>query len=111
MVMTPQTCMYCGCGNVPSSKDEEEIGPFLDLERDVNWGDSVYLCMNCVMKVAGLCGYISEDQWKDLEKKIDKLEKTNHDLKAELESQERRLRVVAAGNRTTRRLRKKEATA
>ena len=44
MVQHPPTCLHCGRGNT----DEAEFPlPNLDLEREVNWGDSTYIWVSC----------------------------------------------------------------
>jgi len=81
--------MKCGCGNVPDG-DTGEIGPFLDLGLEYNWGDSGYLCMRCVSEMAVIAGWISPDTEKDLRKQIKRLEKKLHDKQAEIEVRARR---------------------
>lgn len=106
MTLTPQKCLYCGCGNV-EDRDTGETGPFLDLERDINWGDSVYLCMRCVAEIAANCEYIDPTQAKELEAALDAKDAIIHELKAEMDSIARRIRVIEAGSRTLKRVRGK----
>lgn len=106
MDMVPHACLYCGAGNVPNA-ETGEMGPFVDFERDTQWGDdSVYLCMRCVDEVGALCGLISKGQAEELEDQIKRLKSDVHDLKSERDSHERRLRTIAAGTRTVKRVKK-----
>jgi len=89
MTLPPATCMKCGCGNVPDG-DTGEIGPFLDLGLEYNWGDSGYLCMKCVGEMAVIAGWISPDTEKDLKRQIKRLEKKLHDKDAEIDVRSRR---------------------
>lgn len=91
MTLPPSTCMKCGCGNVPDG-DTGEIGPFLDLGLEYNWGDSGYLCLRCVAIVATTAGWISPDTQKDLERKLKKQEKEIHDLQSEIDQRRQRER-------------------
>jgi hypothetical protein len=81
--------MKCGRGNTPNG-DTGEIGPFLDLGLEYNWGDSGYLCMECVGEMAVVAGWIAPDTEKLLRKQIARLEKKLHDKDAEIEVRARR---------------------
>jgi len=89
MTLPPATCMKCGRGNTPDGQTGE-VGPFLDLGLEYNWGDSGYLCLDCVGLIAVTGGWISPDTEKELQKRIKRLEKKLHDKDAELEVRARR---------------------
>lgn len=93
MTLPPATCMKCGCGNVPDG-DSGEIGPFLDLGLEYNWGDSGYLCMKCVGLMAVTTGWISPDTEKQLKREIKNLQKQLHDKDAEIEVRAQRERTA-----------------
>lgn len=95
MTQHPATCLYCGRGNVPDDSDDDLL--FLDLERDINWGDSTYLCSVCVQKIAALFDYYSSDDVKALNKEISKHKESIHDLRAELQNRNRRLAQISTG--------------
>lgn len=82
-------CLTCGKGNTPG--DTGEIGPFLDLERDVNWGDPAYLCVDCGTKIGAMFGMATPDDVKDLQNSIKAKDKRIHDLESNLELKSRRL--------------------
>lgn len=94
MTQDPQRCLYCGNGNV------EEHAPFLDLERDVNWGDYTYLCSICVARIAVLFGYMTEEEAQGFKDKIENMEAEVYELKATLEQRDQRLERILVGART-----------
>ena len=100
MTMTPNKCLTCGAGNVEG--DDGEIGPFIDLEVEVGWGDSVYICPLCTLRIALLSGFITPDDKKDLEAQIANLEGQVHDLGASLAEKERRLSAISEGRKAIR---------
>ena len=84
MTQSPPNCFVCGRGNTPDS--DGVIGPFLDLERDVNWGDSTYLCPDCGVQIGGNFGMESPHGVQSLKAEIATLERRNHELRAEIDS-------------------------
>jgi hypothetical protein len=89
MTMAPNTCMGCGRGNTPDP-NTGEVGPFLNLGIDYNWGDSGYLCEECVGKAAVLFDWISPDTRTRLNQQIKGLEKKIHDLEGEIDMRRER---------------------
>ena len=89
MTLPPATCMKCGRGNTPDG-DTGEVGPFLDMGLEYNWGDSGFLCMDCLGLMAVTANWISPDTEKQLRKEIKRLEKKLHDKNAELDIRARR---------------------
>jgi hypothetical protein len=88
MVNPPNACMSCGRGNTPDG-NTGVVGPFLDLEMDYNWGDSGYLCEDCVGKAAVTFNWISPDTKTELDRQIKKLNKKVHDLEATIDQRRR----------------------
>ena len=88
MTEPPCTCLICGKGNTPD--ENGDIGPFLDMERDVNWGDPTYLCEDCGTKIGAQFGMVTTTEIEDYESKVRKLEKQLHDEKARYEHFRRR---------------------
>lgn len=91
MTQTPPQCIFCGAGNTPY-ETTEQIGPFIDTERDTGWGDPIYICTreSCAGKIAALAGWISPDTEKDQARQIRALEKALHDANSRAESERRR---------------------
>jgi len=107
MTQHPPTCLHCGRGNTV----REPNIPDLDLMREVNWGDSTYICGSCVMEAAALYGYISPEQYEDLELTIKSLREERHELRAQLEKKQRRLSAISSGREALRDERKERASA
>lgn len=93
MTMAPCVCLTCGKGNTPDGRTGE-IGPYVDLAVEYNWGDSGYMCGDCGGKMAVLLGWISPDTEQELQRQIAKLEKEIHDMQADMDR--RRIREKRA---------------
>lgn len=82
MTRNPPACMVCGKGNTPDTAGD--IGPFLDLERDVNWDDSTYLCKDCGTAIGAEFGMQTEDDVLHLRRQIRQLKGELHDQKVKV---------------------------
>lgn len=91
MTQTPNACLVCGNGNVPDGQTGV-IGPFVDLGIDYNWGDSGYLCLDCVGRIAVLAGWISPDTEKAYRRTVKGLKEKIHDLEATIDLKRERER-------------------
>jgi hypothetical protein len=91
MTLAPNRCLVCGKGNTPDGVTGK-VGPFLSLGIDYNWGDSGYLCEECVGRAAVFFEWISPDTQSQLSRRIKDLEKKVHDLEGEIEMRRRRER-------------------
>lgn len=80
MVEAPPNCMICGKGNTPDKAGN--IGPFLDLERNVNWDDSTYLCLDCGQSIGIACGLPSADDLTAMKQEVRSLHRKLHESKA-----------------------------
>ena len=89
MTQAPNSCMVCGRGNVPD-RETGQLGPFLALGIDYNWGDSGYLCEDCAGKAAILFGWISPDTKMEMLRQIKRLETQIHNLEGEIDLRRRR---------------------
>lgn len=89
MTMQPHTCLYCGRGN-STTNTKGENGPYVDLQRDVNFNETVYICETCALEVGSLVGMITADDRRELIRKLKGLSKKCHNLEADLEKMTRR---------------------
>lgn len=80
MTEAPCACLVCGRGNVPD--ETGQIGPFLDLEREVNWDDSIYLCQYCGTAIGALFGMQTQDDVLGFKQEIRRLKRELHEEKA-----------------------------
>jgi hypothetical protein len=92
MTLPPNNCMSCGRGNTPDGATGQ-VGPFVDLEIDYNWGDSGYFCEDCAGKVAACIGWISPQIAADKDEEIKSLGRKIHDLEGEIDMRRRRERA------------------
>src|SRR5262245_22291124 len=101
MTQHPPRCLHCGKGNTGEGDAYSDTGliplPYLDLEREVNWGDPTYLCGPCVLMAASLYGYIPPEQAQTLEQTITSLRRERHELRATLSERTRRLDSIVKG--------------
>jgi len=81
----------------------------IDLERDVNWGDSTYICKYCCDVLAATAGFVTMDQLTEQMNINQSLQRKVHDLTAKLEQRNRRLDQIATGRRAVQRTRKEQA--
>jgi hypothetical protein len=72
--------MVCGRGNTPD--ESGQIGPFLDLERSVNWDDSTYLCQRCGTTIGAEFGMLTPEDVVELRREIRTLRQKLHEEKA-----------------------------
>lgn len=108
MVIEPQRCLACGRGGTVPYEDGS-VGPVLDLQAEVGWGDPTYLCQECVARIALLFDYMSPDDVKELEREVSRQKKKNHALKADNEAQARRLSRILKGRKELKKLREEAA--
>lgn len=87
-------CLICGKGNTPNNAQDGSIGPFLDLDREVNWGDPAYLCIDCGTRIGTMFDMITPDEKAHLERIIRDKDKQIHDLESKLEQKNRRLKTA-----------------
>jgi len=63
------------------------------------------------MMIAGLYGYISPEQYQELELTITSLKEQRHELRAQLEKKQRRLSAISSGRTALQDERKERASA
>lgn len=82
MTGSPPNCMYCGAGNTPD--EHGKIGPFIDMEREVAWGDDAYLCEKCATQVGTLMGLAPAEELKKQQRMLKEAQKQVHDLQSDI---------------------------
>lgn len=102
MTQAPHQCLTCGRGNVPDDPHTEDDLWFLDLERDVNWGDPTYLCMYCCESIGVMAGLVSMQDLKDAQDVNRAQSRKIHDLQAKLEGKQRRIDLITGGARAVK---------
>jgi hypothetical protein len=79
----------------------------IDLERDVNWGDSTYVCKYCCALLAEIAGYVDMGALQDQMNTNEALKRKVHQLKAQLEERDRRLEAIAEGRKALKKTKKR----
>jgi len=100
MTQSPPRCLTCGRGNTPDVHDH--VPPALDLERDVGWGDSTYLCKECCEKIGLLWGWMPPETVREMEDQLNDQAMQLHELHSEMEEKERRMNKILAGREALR---------
>lgn len=95
----PPNCLICLRGNTPDEPDEMKDFWVLDVERDVNWGDPVYICKYCCEKIAETCGHVPLDVVEEKDAIIEQQREKIHDVEAERDSIRRRFRATTTGKK------------
>lgn len=95
MTQHPPNCLHCGRGS--TADPHGRVAPALDLERDVGWGDSTYICEDCCSQIALLFGFISPYEAIELRQEAKELKQELHDARAEMEERQRRMDRIVAG--------------
>ena len=97
MTQHPPVCLHCGAGN--AAPEEEMPRRAVDLEREVNWGDSTYICEDCGGLIAALLDFISPGEAQNLQQMLAARNKQIHELRAQLSEKSRRMEAIVAGKR------------
>lgn len=92
MPLQPHTCVCCGKG----PRDETgEIRENVFAEAvDINWGDSVYICLECGTVIGQLYGMADEEQVSNLRAEVNELK----EIKKKYEKLSKRVKQMLKGN-------------
>lgn len=108
MTQHPATCLHCGRGNTVDGDDTMDEFWAIDLERDVNWGDSTYICKYCVDIIAQTAGFVTLTQLAEQQEISEHIRQELHSTRAEFDSYRRRVRTMLAGRKAEKRVRSSE---
>ena len=103
MPLQPHACINCG-----SLGEMEDDGPPMSVfceGVDVNWGDSVYLCVGCAQIAGKLVGLIDGSRQEDQERALRKITVERDALIASNEDLADKLDKIVQGRRTTKEVR------
>lgn len=99
MTENPGHCVACG-GNPIDIDGNPQIA--VDLDVDVNWGDSAYLCVECINLIADL---IERPSKKKIQKIVDQnkfLSRRNKEIAKELEDAQKLIARIKDGQAAIR---------
>lgn len=67
IVQNPATCLIC---STTPTDVEGRILPMIDTEIDVNWGDNLYICSECLGIMAELSGWVEPGEIEALKQEL-----------------------------------------
>lgn len=111
MQQAPAKCLLCNRGNIADDPDTMDDMWFLDLERDVNWGDPTYLCKYCCEKVGVMAGLVGMQELSEAQDLNKALRKRIHQLEADRDVKNRRLEAIGRGKQAVRQVKKERERA
>lgn len=101
----PCQCLICGGRPHQEGDEPENLPPMVFVPgMDVNWGESVYFCHECVGIMGGLFGMISIEDAAELERENKRLLNENAQLAAKHRKHVKRTRAIVAGEKAKREL-------
>jgi hypothetical protein len=93
MPLEPHACVCCSKG--PRGGDGEIRKNIFAEAVDINWGDSVYICPECAVRMAELMGYVTPEDAEELKRRIKELE----EIEQAHEALKERVHKILEGNR------------
>ena len=106
MTSSPMSCLVCGRGNTPDDPDTMDDLWFLDTERDIDWGDTAYICKYCCEKIGIFADLVGVQELKETQDTVRRQAKKIHDLESKLAARQRRIDAITGGQRAVRRVSK-----
>ena len=95
MPESPQCCVACG-GN-PSDFEGHMQQALWAEGVDIDWGNMLYLCWECVQIIADLAGRATKEGFDKLDVQLNELQQRYEELEAEHAAQEELLQRVRDG--------------
>lgn len=97
----------CGiCHTTPTENGKPKLA--IDTNVDVNWGDNLYVCDECLSVIAGLMGWITPEEYEQMQRDYNELEKAHERLRRRFKKQEAELKALAKGEKVRKRVRKRD---
>jgi hypothetical protein len=102
--MDQQPGICASCHSQPANEDGVPKPAVLAVGVDINWGDSLYLCEECVFVAGELLGMLRAEKAEELKTRNKFLEKQNKKLQKKLEKAKTIARDVIAGKKAEKEL-------
>lgn len=100
----------CGiCNTTPTS--EGAPLPAIDTNVDVDWGNNLYICIECCNVIADLMGRVEVETHEELRNAYDELKGSHKNLRQKFRQKEDDLQKVIAGRQVEARRKKRKAIA
>lgn len=103
MDQQPACCLLC---NQTPTRNGKPLPSATVRGLDVNWGDSVFICWNCINIMADLVGRVDQDKAKKSAERNKFLEKRLTQVSKELSDAEDRIERMLDGNKAVKESRK-----
>jgi hypothetical protein len=98
MKKAPGRCAICNTTPMENGKPK----PAIDANVDVDWGNNLYVCDECVRVMAELMGFKDPKDVAELQGKLTDLEARHSRLRRRFKKQESRLERILEGRKAER---------
>lgn len=105
MPLQPNTCLTCSCN--PTNPDGSQMMAVFAEGVDVDWGNSVYICMECADLVADLIGRVPREFSDKTEAELEALKVEHTELIEAHEAQEALIQKIRDGGAAQKTLRER----
>lgn len=99
MRKAPGTCGICH--TTPNDPDGKPL-PAIDTNVDVDWGNNLYICHECIDVICDLAGRVTPDTHDKLRESYDQLDKDHDRLRNRFKKLEERANRMAEGKKASR---------
>jgi hypothetical protein len=98
----PAVCMHCGSSGVNEEVDEPKIEL---VGIDINWGDTPYLCGECVKMICDLADRKTQREFNGLSQELQEARDTIEELEDKNETLQAKVDKILEGSRAKKELR------
>lgn len=96
----------CGiCNTTPNDLDGSPK-PAIDTHVDVDWGNNLYICAECVDVICELSGRVTEETHQRVKSSLKQLKRDHENLRNKFQKQSADLKKLAEGKKIERRVRR-----
>ena len=96
----------CGICNTTPMEDGKPL-PAIDTNVDVDWGNNLYICSECINVIADLAGRVDEADHDNLVTAHEDLKASHKTLRRRFKEQEREMEIMLEGRRAESKAKKK----
>ena len=96
----------CGICNTTPMENGKPL-PAIDTNVDVDWGNNLYICAECINVIADLAGRVDEADHQELVSKHDELKLSHKTLRRRFKEQEEQMEKILKGRQAETKVKKK----
>jgi hypothetical protein len=104
MENNPGCCIICR--GTPTAMDGS-ILPAIEGDMEVDAGEYVYICQECLGIMARMCGWITPEEANRYSEEIQRFEEDLEDMETDLEKERERMEAMINGKRALREIRER----